>query len=355
MRVVNLLFFSLFVVTFLHAQVATNKVSPCIIILIGDGMGLSQITAGYYLNGDKSVFDNFNSIGLIRTHSKSNKFTDSAAASTAFATGQKTYNGAIGMDVDTNAIANLTELLSSEGYATGLISISSVTDATPAGFYAHVKDRDLEEDIAAQLPTSGIDFISGGGYKFFASRADSLNLIKQLEDNNFIVDSIQNFQQKLTPSNRYAFLVSENGMPKYANERNNFLSLSLKQSLDYFADKQQPFFVMAEGSNIDWAGHNNDAEFLLEEQLDFQKAVEVGLEFVKNNPNTLLIVTGDHETGAVALQKGAKPDEISITFGGKHHTAVMLPVFTFGKCAESFQGIYENTDIFKKIFECINN
>ena len=295
---------------------STDNTPPSIIFLIGDGMGIAQISAGHYFGGENSIFNIFDKIGLIRTHSKTNKVTDSAGASTAFATGQKSYNRSIGVDVDSNKLSNITEILSSYKYKSGLISISSITHATPAGFYAHVKDRDLQEDIALHMVGSKIDYFSGGGLKFFNKRADGKDLLLDLKSQNFHIDSIQDYTQQLDKNKKYGFLLDEDGLSMDANERNDFLAQSLRQGLAYFKAKSSPFFIMAEGSYIDWAGHRKDAEMMLKEQLDFEKAVKVAVDYVNKNPNTILIVTGDHETGAVAVQKGKSAQELSITFGG---------------------------------------
>jgi alkaline phosphatase len=341
---------TLFVVS---AQNNQNNTPTSIIFLIGDGMGISQISAGHYFGGENSIFNIFDKIGLIRTHSKTNKVTDSAAASTAFATGQKTYNRAIGVDTDSNKVANLVEILKTYNYSTGLISISSITHGTPAGFYAHVKDRDSQEDIALQLTKSGVDYFSGGGLKFFNQRADKIDLINELKVNNYQVDTIQDYNLKLAKNKKYGFLLAEDGLSMVAQERQGFLAKSLTQGLQYLKDKSSPFFVMAEGSYIDWAGHRKDAEMMLNEQLDFEKAVKVAVEYVDKNPNTLLIVTGDHETGGVSVQKGKTIQELTITFSGDQHTATMLPVFAYGPHAEKFTGVYENTDIFYRILNIV--
>jgi alkaline phosphatase len=352
----KLIFVSLFFVLFLSwasAQQKSSTTEPSIIFLIGDGMGISQISAGHYLGGENSAFSIFDKIGLIRTHSKTNKVTDSAAASTAFATGQKTYNRAIGVDIDSNKIANLVEVLKTYNYSTGLVSISSITHGTPAGFYAHVKDRDAQEDIAQQLTKSGVDYFSGGGLKFFNQRADKMDLLQDLKTNNYHVDTVQDYNLKLAKNKKYGFLLAEDGMSMIAAERKDFLANSLRQGLQYLTDKNAPFFVMAEGSYIDWAGHRKDPEMMLNEQLDFEKAVKVAIEYVDKHPNTLLIVTGDHETGGVSVQKGKTIEEVIVTFSGDQHTAVMLPVFAYGPHAEKFTGMYENTDIFHKILSIV--
>ena len=152
-----------------------------IILLIGDGMGLSQISSSFYFNDKSPSFARFKSIGFSNVIAANSKITDSAAGATSFACGIKTFNGAIGVDMSKKPVKNIVELLSKENYQTGLIATSSITHATPAAFYAHVVSRDWEEEIAAQMATSSIDFFAGGGLKFFQDRKDGKNMLDLLE------------------------------------------------------------------------------------------------------------------------------------------------------------------------------
>ena len=168
----------------------TNVQQPKnIILLIGDGMGLAQISSSFYFNDKKSNFLRFKEIGLHQNTPVGAKITDSAAGATAFSAGIKTYNGAIGVDKDTQAVETIVEILSQTGISTGVISTSSITHATPASFYAHVPSRRLQEDIALQLMNSKVDFFAGGGHKFFCKRKDDKNLLKGLELKGFTVDT----------------------------------------------------------------------------------------------------------------------------------------------------------------------
>ncbi len=150
-----------------------------IILLIGDGMGLSEVSASLFYNKTTTNFERFSTIGLIKTSSSNELITDSAAGATAFSTGIKTYNGAIGVDKDSIAVETILEQLVKKGYATGLVATSSIVHATPASFYAHSKSRRLYEDIATFLPSANIDFLAGGGTKFFNSREDGKDLFSE--------------------------------------------------------------------------------------------------------------------------------------------------------------------------------
>lgn len=189
-------------------EVIESPAAKNIILLIGDGMGLSQISSAFYFKETLPHFARFHNIGLMRT-SSTERITDSAAGATAFSAGKKTYNGAIGVDSDTISIPTIVEILSEEMWKTGVISTSSITHATPASFYAHVKSRSMEEEIAAQLSTSEIDFIAGGGLGFFAdtSRTDGHDYLQTLKNNGFTVQT-ERLSSTVDPNKKYAFLIS---------------------------------------------------------------------------------------------------------------------------------------------------
>ncbi|MFK7979107.1 MAG: alkaline phosphatase, partial [Saprospiraceae bacterium] len=147
-----------------------------IILLIGDGMGLTQVSTSFYFNDKKSNFLRFKEIGLHQNTPIGAKITDSAAGATAFSAGVKSYNGAIGVDKDTQAVETILEILSQKGLSTGVVSTSSITHATPASFYAHVRSRRMQEQIARELMDSDVDFFAGGGIKFFNKRKDGEDL-----------------------------------------------------------------------------------------------------------------------------------------------------------------------------------
>ncbi len=325
------------------------KSNPNIILLIGDGMGLSQLSAAFYYGETPSNFARFNEIGFINTSSSSDKITDSGAGGTAFAIGEKTYNGAIGVNADSISIPNIVEILSKENYNTGIISTSSVTHATPASFYAHVTSRGMQDEIAEQLVESDIDFFAGGGTSFFSNRKDSLDLMKKLSNNGFVIND-EAITGKLSSDNKYGFLLAENGMPTMLENRGDFLPDYTKLALEYFSQQDESFFLMVEGSQIDWAGHENNADYLIAEMIDFDKTVGVAMDFAEKNQNTLVIVLADHETGGFTLASdGNDYNKIKPSFATYGHSTTLIPVLAFGPGAENFKGIYQNNEIFHKI------
>ena len=328
----------------------TNVKKPKnIILLIGDGMGLSQVSASQFYNENPSNFERFPVIGLNKTSSSSDVITDSAAGATAFASGVKTYNGAIGVTSDTLAVGTIVEQISPNGISTGLIATSSITHATPACFYAHVKSRSMQEEIATFLVDSEVDFFAGGGLKFFNKREDGKDLTLELEQKGFEV-SKDNLPKNISDKKQAIFL-SKGGMPTIEQGRGDFLPNATQLALEYLSKNEEGFFLMVEGSQIDWGGHDKDADYLISELIDFDKTIGVALDFAASNGETLVIVTADHETGGFTLASDERGDynNIQPVFSTDGHSATMVPVFSKGPGSENFGGIYENTAIYYKI------
>ncbi len=318
-----------------------------IILLIGDGMGLSQISAGMYVNNNQTVLENFSVIGLSKTHAANNLVTDSAASGTAMACGEKTYNGVIGINPKNKKIKSILEVCEENGYNTGLISTSSIIHATPASFYAKVNSRKDYEKIAIQLSESEVDYFIGGGKTFFKTSKDKRNLIKEMET----VDVVKNLKSfKKSTADKIGLFTYDEEPPSLLEGREPLLGEYLSTVLDKLDNRKEPFFVMLEGSQIDWGGHANDIDYITSEFVEFNGAVEIALNFAKTNSNTLVIVTADHETGGLAITWGKiKPFEIRSSFNTIGHSATMVPVFSYGKSSGLFAGIYENTQIFHKM------
>ena len=334
-----------------------------IIFLIGDGMGVPHVSAAYYFGETTPNFSKFKHLGFHQSSDLSHRITDSAAGATAFSIGEKTYKRAIGVDGDSLPKETILETLQKEGYLTGLISLTTITHATPASFYAHVKDRDLHEDIASQLIGSKVDFIAGGGRKFFNRRTDGQDLFKALEGENYRLDTLELSAPALDKRN--AYILHEESMPSKLQGRGDFLTDATQLALDHFDRKGQPFFLMVEGSYIDWGGHAENAEMVISEVLDFDKTLGVVLDYIEKNPNTLLVVTADHETGGMSIGKyyeqdkatGKRtevPEKAAIYFNTDQHTGELIPVFAAGKGAEHFQGIYQNNEIYHKMFKALD-
>jgi len=336
-------------------ETTPETIADNIILLIGDGMGLTQISSAFYFKNSLPHYARFNSIGLMRT-SSTERITDSAAGATAFSAGTKSYNGAIGVDADTTSVSTIVEILSDEQWKTGLIATSSITHATPACFYAHVKSRQMHEEIASQLSTSEVDFFAGGGHDFFAgsTRSDGLDYFSILEKNGFTIET-EKLDYDVDPNKKYGYLLGADALPTVLQGRGEFLPNATKLALDYLSKNNDNFFLMVEGSMIDWGGHGNDADFLVSEMIDFDEAIGVALDFAEKNGNTLVIVTADHETGGFTLGSGETYDDIKPTFSTGGHSTTLIPVAAYGPGAELFQGVYENTEIFHRMIRAVGS
>ena len=330
-----------------------DNVQKNIILIIGDGMGVPQITAGMYKLKNQTALENFPIIGLSKTHSSNALVTDSAAAGTAIACGEKTANGTVGISMRNQKLTSILELSKQKGYKTGIIATSTIVHATPAAFYANVLSRNQYEDIALQLSNSDVGYFIGGGRKFFINRKDKRNLLKEMTSYD-IVNSIKKFDESKSDKIGY-FTSSEDPYP-IRNGRIPNLSAAVEKMLPKLSNNDNPYFLLIEASQIDWGGHKNDIDYVLTEFIDMDKAINKVIEFTKNDKNTIVIVTGDHETGGLAITSGRRRNfQIKTEFSTIGHSAVMIPVFAKGAHSEIFSGIYDNTEIFKKMFFVLNN
>lgn len=329
-----------------------------IILLIGDGMGITQISAALYSNDNKLNMEQFQVVGLHKSYSSDDLITDSAAGATAFASGIKTYNGAIGVNNDKLPVTTILEEAEARGLATGLISTSSITHATPASFIAHVESRKMMEEIAADFPKTPIDLFIGGGKKYFDRReTDSRNISKELIGKGYKISdySKEELQNVAIDFDKKFGYFTADAEPLPVSQGRNYLLPAAKLA-PIFLDKRsnKGFFLMIEGSQIDWGGHANDSDYIISETLDFDQAVGAILEFAKEDGETLVIITADHETGGYAINTGSEMGKIMGAFTSNYHTATLIPVFAYGPGAELFAGIYENTAIYDKMRYALN-
>ena len=343
---------------YLQAQGSSEKPQN-VILMIGDGMGLSQLSSPYYYMEEEGepAFSRFKYIGLARTSSGSDPITQSPAAATALSTGYKTYNMAVGVDMDTVVRENIVEFLSKMGYLTGVIATSSITDATPAGFYAHQPERYMQKEIAMDLVQSDIDFFAGGGIKYFLDTSGVDHFKENGIDVNF---SRLKKIKKPQPGDRYGFLLQADRLKTMSEGRKDFLTKSSSIAIDFLSTGDRGYFLMIESSQIDWAGHGNQVEYMISEMNDFEQTVKSVMDYAEADGNTLVIVTADHETGGFTLGAagengyGADYSVINPTFASTNHSAALVPVLAYGPGAKNFIGIYENTEIFHKLVSLFN-
>lgn len=323
-----------------------------VILLIGDGMGVAQVFSAVTANRGVLNMTQMPFTGFSQTQSADRYITDSAAGGTALSSGQRTFNGALAVDTDTLSIPTILEISKSKGYATGLVSSSSITHATPASFIAHQPSRGMEEEIAADFIGSDIDIFIGGGRKFFVKRKDGRNLLTELENDNYLVFNSLDDASNVN-SGKLAILTAENHNEAYP-ERGEMLPEATEKAINVLKNNKKGFFLMVEGSMIDWGGHDNNTAYVVQETLDFDRAIGKALEFASSNKETLVIITADHETGGMTLNGGdISKGEVSARYTTGGHTAIMVPVFAYGAGADKFTGVYDNTEVFDKMIELL--
>lgn len=320
-----------------------------VILMIGDGMGATQISAAAMANHGNLHIMNFTHTGFGKTSASDNEITDSAAGATALACGIKTNNGAIGVDYNGEPVESILEKAEHAGLATGLVATCRITHATPASFIAHQPNRYMYEEIALDFIKTDIDVFIGGGRNNFSKRNDEKDLLDVFTKNGYeVITKVKNLED--VEKGKLAGLIHEENQSRYSFGRGKMLEKATRASLNILSQDPDGFFLMIEGSQIDWAGHNNDTGYLIEEMLDFDRSVGIVMEFALENPGTLVIITADHETGGFSvLDVNNAMGKVQGSFATTHHTGIMVPVYAFGPQAERFTGIYENTEIFFKM------
>ncbi|MFN8206530.1 MAG: alkaline phosphatase [Bacteroidales bacterium] len=344
----KLLLLVLFAFTLSTCSQDKNKLPKVnnIILFIGDGMGLADVSAALAVNSGQLHITSGTTVALVKTNSIDDYITDSAAGGTAYSTGKKTKNGYLGVDSSGMALKTILELASDAGYATGLVSTSSITHATPASFIAHQPGRGDNEAIAADFLKTPIDVFIGGGRNYFAKRADGRDLLAELKEKGYQVPDSNQFPSVSSPY-KLAWLTAGGHNPSVLKGRGDMLPASTSLALDILGRKADNFFLMVEGSQIDWGGHANDQEYIITELLDFDKAVGAGMKYADEHPGTLIIIVADHETGGVSLTDGnLKEGTVKMSFSTTDHTGIMVPLYAYGSGSEAFRGIMENTDVF---------
>jgi len=395
---------------------ASKPIAKNHIIFVVDGMGHAHITGARMYKGGPEArleLEKMPYTGIVRTYSTDDFATDSAASATALASGTRTYNGAIGVsDAKKDSTGQSQPLLTilkraqQAGKAVGLVTTTRITHATPAAYYAHAAHRDLEESIAGQLVASDIDVIIGGGKRFFVgrgeggSRQDGKNLLNEFTQKGYrVVKTSEEFKSlPVKPEGRLIALLEEDHLPYDLDRRDQ---PSIEELVDYairhLSQDPDGYFLLVEAGRVDHASHANLARHTFGEMLAFDRAL--GRTLSESERDTLILVTGDHETGGLALN-GYAPHEVAsgerllqnhsrdpkspakkqglISWASgpgftspsavndkdknfKHkaaydapsayHTAVDVPVIARGPGAEKFTGFINNNDLVHKVIE----
>ena len=343
---------------FISGSVSAEKGPRNVIYVIGDGMGLAQVTYARLMLSEKGNLLHMESMphsALVKTQAANSIITDSAAAGTALASGFKTNNGMISSLPDGTPVETILERAIKLKKATGLVTTTTITHATPASFGSHVNSRGDEADIAPQYLEKGIDVLMGGGKAYFipksttgSGRKDDRNLIAEAIKDGYNVcyqrDSmLESKKNKLLGLFEMGYLTTEAPEPTLAEMAG--------KAIDVLSADEDGFFLMVEGGQIDSKCHANDAPGALKQTHDFDDAVGVAMNFAKKHKDTLIIVTADHETGGLTLVSPAAGStaRIGANFSTTGHTALNVPLFAEGPGSKLFDGVIENTSIPKTI------
>lgn len=324
-----------------------------IIYMIGDGMGrgavnAAQIIYGNMLHGGTLAMRHMPTIGSSQTYSDTDQFTDSAAGATALATGYKTSESTVAMNSDDSAdYRTVLEIAAEKGKSTGVVATKSVADATPAAFTAHVEDRYMWSEIATQqllsLANGTLDLVFGGGSDIY-DREDVAPALADAKDNGVTYTKKWSTAEKAALP--VAGLFAKDAMSTNADSIPS-LSQMTQLALDKLSEDEDGFFLMVEGSKIDTYGHNNLFEEGAGETYEFDCAVSVVLRYVALHPDTVVIVTADHETGGLRVNPEWTADNIfdnAYYLMGRHHWA-NVPLYSIGYGTGVLSGAVENTDI----------
>lgn len=324
-----------------------------IILLIGDGMGLTQISAAMYSNNNRLALAKFPVIGFHKSHAANELITDSAAGGTAIACGIKTNNGNIGTDENGSPAVSILEELDSMNFSTGMIVTSTIVHATPAAFAAHRARREMYEEIALDYLKANVDLLIGGGRQYFQNREmDDRDLINEFENKGYVVmDQLYTTMNKIKwPLDKNILYFTADKQPLTVSGGRNYLSFAVRQGVQYLEQKSNKgFFLLVEGSQIDWMNHANDGRGVVMETLDFDRAIWESIQYANRKGNTLVLVTADHESGGMSIEADSRMNKLKYGFTTNGHTAAMIPVFAYGPGANLFRGIYENTSIYHKM------
>ncbi len=399
-----------------------------VIYMIPDGFNADYATNYRIFKGEEAVWDDHLK-GMYTTHSANSNITDSAAAGTAMATGVKTNNGMLSVDPDGDELETVLEASKDKDMATGLIATSTITHATPAAFASHVEDRNNETEIARQMIANEVDVLLGGGKSNFLPESEGGeqeegNLLKEAEEQGYeVIEDREELQKKneisLKDNDKLLGLFADGPLSDEMirdKEEQPSLAEMTEAGIDILNQERDGFFLMVEGSQIDWAGHDNDAAWAMNEVEAFEEAVKEAIEFAKKDGETLVVIGSDHETGGMTvgangsasanpellrdvkatgaqmaaelneersniaevikqytdfglneteieqIKKAEDPavainkvisDRANVGWTSSNHTGVQVPVFAYGPKADEFVGFYDNTDLPNKIAEAL--
>jgi alkaline phosphatase len=340
------------------AQVTRPADAPTrVILLIADGAGVAHWTLAAFADDNVSVA-RMGTVGLVDTRGSDHTVSGSAPTASAYATGVRTFMGAISVGPDSLPRETVLEAAMARGLSTGLITTTAIVDATPAAFGAHAVSRAELGDIARQMANKGITVLMGGGRVAFGSamQPGSTELFTQIRSRSTYVESVEELRD-LDPDtiDSLVGLLAEGEMGTVA-VRGDALTTMTSVALDILDRNPAGFFLMIENEESDSQAHaNRDQATVTAEMLDFDAAVGLALDYQAEHPETLVLVTGDHETGGISLTYDpSDPDrEVVMQYASGGHTGALIPIFATGPGAERFGGIIRNDRVGQILMEVV--
>ena len=317
-----------------------------VVIMIGDGMGLEQVSCAWVLNHGRLNFDSFPYVGLSRTWCTDALITDSGAGGTALAAGKKTAMNHVGTAADTTDLPSVLVKAKRLGKKTGIAVTCHFADATPCDFACHNEYRYNQEDLIADYVECGVDYLSGGGTDWFTDvkRTDGRNIMSEMAEAGYTVATTE--EALLAAPLPVIGILSPDNLP-VAKERGDLFRHTVTHGLDILSRESgdKGFVMMVEGSCIDDWLHGNDIAKAMEELLDFDRTIGDVLEWAAADAHTLVVVTADHSTGCLTLQDGdLDKGEIGVFFASESHNGIAVPIYAWGPGSDRFTGIRENDD-----------
>ena len=328
-----------------------------VILMIGDGMSLMHIQAAWTCNRGHLWLENAQYTGLSKTPATNRLITDSGSGGTSLATGYKTRYHAVGVDEDGNKLKSLVDYAKEAGKSAGVAVTCRLWDATPCDFLSHNIDRDNEQELIAEMANSPVDYVFGGGAKFFTNRKDGRNIFKELEKKGYKVFTSRKDLETISKEkgNSKVYCVPFEVDTPLPDERGDLLARASIAGMNLLNQNKNGFFMMVEGSQLDDYGHFNQLDMLMKETLDFDQTFGSIIKWAAEDGETLVVVTADHETGGMTVLGGDyKEGRVEVNFSTKNHSGTMVPVYAFGPGSENFSGFMDNTDICWKIKALMN-
>lgn len=319
-----------------------------VILMIGDGMSLMHIEAAWTCNRGHLWLENAQYTGISKTPASNRLITDSGSGGTSLATGYKTRYHAVGVDSTGRPLESLNVLAHKAGKANGIAVTCRLWDATPCDFVAHNLDRNKEQDLILDYLNAPLDYVFGGGAKYFEHRDDGRNIFSELEKKGYRVARTLDELWRCKSGKIYAVPYPvDTPVPA---ERGDLLAKASLKGIDLLNQNKNGFFMMIEGSQLDDYGHFNQLDMLMQETLDFDQTIGAVMKLAAADGQTLVVVTADHQTGGPTVLGGYyHTGTVQVNFSTRDHSGTMVPVYAFGPGSENFTGFMDNTEIFWKI------